>query len=109
MSKVSPIGGSPGPPLRRKRRKRFVAVIHGNRPPDQCERNHLLGAGCPTYAVGETAEPQPHVLGLPVELPLSARSAAARSSTCGDAATHPAILLLGTGIRTFSVACAHLD
>ncbi|MGH8895425.1 MAG: putative PEP-binding protein [Egibacteraceae bacterium] len=53
----------------------------------------------------------PHVLRLVGRVATVGARSSRPVSVCGDAAAHPATLplLLGAGIRTFSVACAHVD
>jgi phosphoenolpyruvate-protein kinase (PTS system EI component) len=53
----------------------------------------------------------PRVLDLVARTVTAARIAGRPVSVCGDAGSHPVTLplLLGVGVRTFSVACARLD
>ncbi|MGH8903174.1 MAG: putative PEP-binding protein [Egibacteraceae bacterium] len=53
----------------------------------------------------------PHVLRLVRRVVTVGALSSRLVSVCGDAAAHPATLplLLGAGIRAFSVACAHID
>jgi phosphoenolpyruvate-protein kinase (PTS system EI component) len=53
----------------------------------------------------------PYVLELVSQVVIGARQAGRPVSVCGDAGAHPTTLplLLGAGVRSFSVACARID